>query len=914
MNRSTIIFALALRITRSFAQLQFALCLLFVSLPSPPVWAQTGAGAPVAAQSEAQARTLKLGEPVERELAGGQQHAYQITLNAGQYLNVVVEQRGIDVAVVLSGPDGKQLFEFHNERRNQGPETIWQVAEASGSFRLTVRATGKDTPAGRYEVRLVELRAATEQDRTLQEARKLYAEGERLWRSGKNDEARPLIERSLEIREQALGTEHLDVAQSLNRLATIYYTKGDSVKAEPLYQHALTIKEKSLGPEHPDVATSLNNLAMLYYTKGDYAKAEPLFQRALTIWEKSRGPEHPYIAISLRNLAGIYDSKGDAAQAIAFQSRASVIEERNIAFNTRTGSERQKAVYLATLTGKSAATVSLHARSASNNAVARDLALTVILQRKGRALDAMTDSIAALRRRANPPDQALLDQLQETNAQLARLVLDGPQRTTPTEHQKQIKALEERKENLEGEISTRSAEFRAQSQSVTLTAVQAVIPANTALVEFFAYRPRNTKYNKADEQFGAPHYIAYVLHQQGEAQWVELGEAKPIDATIEKLRQSLRDKRRKDVKQLARTVDEKVMRPVRALLGQTRRVFISPDGALNLIPFAALVDERNRYLVQRYDFSYLTSGRDLLRLQVKQPNKQTAMVVANPDFGAEANVGAARHRSLVYRLGTKAATGEGAVLAGYYFPPLRGTAREARALKAMMRDATVLTQGQATEAALKQVSGPRILHVATHGFFLENQKPAVVEERGLKMVSLEEPMAVGQIENPLLRSGLALAGANRPKSGEGDDGILTAQEAAGLDLWGTKLVVLSACDTGVGEVKNGEGVYGLRRALVLAGSETQVMSLWPVSDKGTRDLMIDYYRRLLRGEERSAALRQVQLRMLASQGRGENSASRLLVKKGLPGATAKDEKQARDYSHPYYWASFIQSGEWRKLD
>ena len=175
-------------------------------------------------------------------------------------------------------------------------------------------------------------------------------------------------------------------------------------------------------------------------------------------------------------------------------------------------------------------------------------------------------------------------------------------------------------------------------------------------------------------------------------------------------------------------------------------------------------------------------------------------------------------------------------------------------------------------------------------------------------------MALGQIENPLLRSGLALAGANLSKNGESDDGIPTAQEAAGLDLWGTKLVVLSACDTGVGEVKNGEGVYGLRRALVLAGSETQVMSLWPVSDKGTRDLMIEYYRRLLRGEERSVALRQVQLRMLASQVGGEKGPNRLLVTKGLPGATAKDQKQARDYSHPYYWASFIQSGEWRKLD
>lgn len=145
-----------------------------------------------------------------------------------------------------------------------------------------------------------------------------------------------------------------------------------------------------------------------------------------------------------------------------------------------------------------------------------------------------------------------------------------------------------------------------------------------------------------------------------------------------------------------------------------------------------------------------------------------------------------------------------------------------------------------------------------------------------------------------------------------DDGILTALEASGLDLWGTKLVVLSACDTGVGEVKNGEGVYGLRRALVLAGSETQVMSLWPVSDKGTRDLMIEYYRRLLRGEGRSAALRAVQLQMLKTKAVTDAGEERILKTK--TGTKSSVSNTAKDYSHPYYWASFIQSGEWANLD
>jgi CHAT domain-containing protein len=138
----------------------------------------------------------------------------------------------------------------------------------------------------------------------------------------------------------------------------------------------------------------------------------------------------------------------------------------------------------------------------------------------------------------------------------------------------------------------------------------------------------------------------------------------------------------------------------------------------------------------------------------------------------------------------------------------------------------------------------------------------------------------------MLRSGLALAGANVRTATDGNEGILTALEASGLNLFGTKLVVLSACNTGVGEVRNGDGVYGLRRALVLAGSETQMMSLWPVSDKGTRALMIDYYTNLKTGMGRKAALRKVQLQMLA------------------------DAKKR----HPFYWASFILSGEWANLD
>jgi CHAT domain-containing protein len=210
----------------------------------------------------------------------------------------------------------------------------------------------------------------------------------------------------------------------------------------------------------------------------------------------------------------------------------------------------------------------------------------------------------------------------------------------------------------------------------------------------------------------------------------------------------------------------------------------------------------------------------------------------------------------------------GTNLSDVYFGPLNGTAREAETLKTLLENVDVLTGSQASESSLKRIATPKILHIATHGFFLTDANPKNKD----------------RIINPLLHSGLALAGAN-VRTAKDDDGILTALEASSLNLWGTELVTLSACDTGLGEVKNGDGVYGLRRAFLLAGAESLVMSLWPVSDFIAREMMTHYYQSLKDGLGRGEALREMQLKMLRQKNR----------------------------EHPFYWASFIQLGEWRSL-
>ena len=746
---------------------------------------------------------------------------------------------------------------------------------------------------------------------------------------GDHAAAESLLTRALKIQEKKLGAKHRDVAGTLHNLATLYFVKDDYLHAEPLYQKVLDILDgkhrfvsKFLDPlarieairaakgnpqdaqegydsylgltellfrnNSPYVADTLNNLAAIYIRQGHYQNARQLLERALGIEEKAFGPNHPEVARTLDQFTLLYRATGEIWKALSSQRRANEIVETNLRRQLRTGSERQRLAYLSRFAEQTNLALSLHLQDAPNDLQATKSAVTVLLRHKGRALDAMTDSLVRLRQNADPQGQALLDKYAATRAQLAALIYGGYNPDNAESYRSQFRQLDEEMEKIESEIGARSDDFRGQLRAITFESVQAAIPDGTALVEFALYRPTDANLQGRRD----PRYTAYIVYPQGPPHWVELGEASAIDREVAKLREALRDGESLEVKRRARELDEQLMRPLRKLLGTTRKLLISPDGALNLVPFAALVDEENRYLVELYTFTYLTSGRDLLRLQNRAPSQQEQVIIADPDFGERPAGGNQREPSV--------AVG-GFDFSRAYFTPLPATAEEAQALKALLPRATALTRDQATEAALKRIVAPSILHIATHGFFLEDAKDNSAPARGQRLLLQKSPLSapvttVARMDNPLLRSGLGLAGANLRRSGPGnepgnepgndDDGILTALEASALNLWGTKLVVLSACDTGVGEIKNGEGVYGLRRALALAGSESQVMSLWPVSDQGTRDLMIEYYKALQAGQGRSEGLRQVQLKMLA------------------------DPKR----QHPYYWASFIQSGEWASLD
>jgi CHAT domain-containing protein/tetratricopeptide (TPR) repeat protein len=715
--------------------------------------------------------------------------------------------------------------------------------------------------------------------------------------SGNHAHAEALSLRAVTILEKALGPGHPKLASSLNNLAQLHAARGDGAGAEALHLRVLAIREHALGPRHPQVATSLHNLGLLYEMRGDASRAESLYRRALAIRERALGPEHPHVARSLSSLGWLQVNRGDILTGIRTFERTAAIEDRNATAMMAIGSDEQKRIYMAMISHRIEEDVSLHVQAAPGDQTAKRLALTRILRHKGRVLDAMADSFAAMRRRLGSEEKALLDQLRSLSAEQSALTWRGPQGMPLDVYRTSLAQLDDERQRLEAELGRRSADVQAALEPVTIEQVQGAIPQGAALVELFRYRPFHSLVPAASEMSPMPRYVAYLLRSQGDIAWVDLGTAAPIEAAVDRLRRALarpaesprpaaRDldapaQSIADLQPAARELDGLVMQPIRQLLGSTCQILLSPDGVLNLVPFGALVDESGRYLIERCAFTYLASGRDLVRLGTSAPSRQGPVIIAAPDFNAAA---------------TPALPAEGddrtrpsATLRATWFQPLRFAAEEGRAVARRLPGSELLMGAAATKSAVTKLGGPLLFHIATHGFFLPDQPARFApssEEFDTSLLRLGEWVRPTlPIDNPLLRSGLALSGANRGHRGR-EDGVLTALEVSQLDLAGTKLVVLSACETGLGEVRGGDGVYGLRRAMVMAGAEAQVMSLWSVDDAATCELMVAYYDKLLAGGGRGEALRQAQIEMLG----------RL------------------DRAHPYYWASFIVSGNGAALD
>lgn len=733
--------------------------------------------------------------------------------------------------------------------------------------------------------------------------------------------------KALDVFDRNLPPDHPNTASVRNNLSFVYQNTGRKAEALQLSTQAMESTRKTQGAEHPDMALRLNNAAVDHFVNGDAAKAMELMAQAVAVMERTLGPEHPTLAQLLNNQAGLLYMAGRAPEGLKLLDRAQAIslaslgktsegysetcalrglmeadrkayraaldamrqgqEADDVLIDRVMGfaSDQNKLTYLKGNRYRVDALLALVLGHLRQDADARTTAMNLWLRRKGAVLEAQKQFQEALVVDAAPEVRKQFEELSALRSRLSALSMAagaGPGSA------KEIAALEARKAALEAGLAAQSQAFarRKREAMVTAATLSAALPKGAALVEFC----RATGYDFARRANGEDGYLAFVLTAGGAAPaLVDLGPAKAIDEAAAGFAGSMRaaasgkpDDRQ--TAQWAARLHDLAFKPLRGALGQSRQVFLSPDGALNLFPFEVLAPAGGRPLLEEFDFSYLSAGRDMLGFDAQgyataAAGTGRAALFGDPDFNLGLKELAAQAKSMGYEP-TRGGDVSGA-LRGQTFRRLPGTAVEVRSIRGELADAQVFLGASALEEALLGLKRPRVLHLATHGFFLEGQA-----EEGRRSGILPLNPAGGQGENPLLRSGVLLAGANSALRQGGGQGVVTAEKLLRLNLRGTELVVLSACETGLGDVQAGEGVFGLRRALLQAGAQGIVMSLWSVPDRETGELMAAFYKHLAAGKStRPQALRQAM--------REQRALSR--------------ERHATD--NPYYWGAFVYLGE-----
>jgi len=714
---------------------------------------------------------------------------------------------------------------------------------------------------------------------------------------GKYAQAESLYEDALQIRIKTLGPNHPDVASSYNNLATIALETGDFAKAESLFNKSLPILESALGKDHPTVARVLNNIGYFYYLQGDYCAAGPYYERALTIHLNTLGRSHPRTSADLEGFAKNRAALGEFEKSLAIYKDLQGSSRKFIDYAFQATSEDQKMRYIEKYPIIDNSFLSLALLSPSGET--KRAALEMVLNGKAVVLDA----VSAEREIAYCSyDDEIIEKSKrhaQVSGEIASLVLTGAERMEPEIYRNRLMALNATRDSLEADLSRNCEEFKIDPRRkrfrVGVRDVEDALPEGAELWEFVRYGPYDFKGPGSDkERTGPLRYLAFTLDGGGDITLTDLGDASQIDSLVMEARRQIYEAREvvnsplvlESERQLAKITGElykRIFAPLKSMSKEGGAIFISPDGQLNLLPFEILPTPEGGYVIEKYRISYLSSGRDLLKFQYEEENSDMALVMADPDFDLSGGELAQYREKALNRKEEKAfalnPTRGASTCLNPQFVPLPLSRVESGSITKTIEEKGGLRveayYGPETlEETLKGMhQAPRILHLATHGFFCKDLDTG--ENRA--------------IENPLLRCGLALAGANRRRgSGEADgqeDGIITAFEVSGLNLVGTELVVLSACETGLGEVRNGEGVFGLRRAFQQAGAASILMSLWKVPDKETCELMDRFYENWLgEGMGKGEALRQSSLRIL------------------------HDLRKKHGVAHPLLWGGFILGG------
>jgi tetratricopeptide (TPR) repeat protein/CHAT domain-containing protein len=725
------------------------------------------------------------------------------------------------------------------------------------------------------------------------------------------EEAERLQRQALEV-SKTFGAKHAEYANGLYRLSVIFKEKGDLDEAERLGLQALRHTERARGKGSYEYSADLNNLALIYIRRGQHARALSLLEEVQSLGEKL-GVRGVTRGAMLHNLAITYYALGKAEKALPLLEGSLADMEKLVEESLAALSERQRLDFLARMRRQFESYLSV-ARAA--RMPAEKLYAHVLVWKGAVTLRQFEERLA----RSRPALKPLLAELTAARDGLSRLALRVPPPARRKAWLAEIERLRQKKEDVEARLARQSAEFRRQQGLNRLgpAEVAAALPAGTVLLDCYEYR--HTSVPAADKPAVAKsRLLVFVVRRGHKPVLVDLGKARVIEKAVGEWRVALHG----DVRRLedARAeVAKLVWAPLKGQVAGADTVLVAPDGALARMPLQALPGKKDgSYLLEDLALATVLSGRHAAEVYTTAPDRPAGgglLALGGIDYDASLKADAPARGG---------------------FAPLPGTAVEARAIHDLFRKhfadgrTLLLTGGEAREKRLKEElaesggkKGWRYLHFAGHGFFAP---PTVLSALGtgardrlecLGFMSRAERAVLGR--NPMLLSGLALAGANRPRQegGTGEDGILTAEEVRALDLRATDLVVLSACETGLGTVAGGEGVLGLQRAFQIAGAQTLVTSLWKVDDAATALLMESFYLNLWQKKlSRVEALRQAQLTVLREPRRVEQRRKLLaaeLAKRGIKlGSTRPlpDGGRIQGRSHPALWAAFVLSGDVR---
>ncbi|UKP01125.1 CHAT domain-containing protein [Nostoc sp. UHCC 0870] len=764
-----------------------------------------------------------------------------------------------------------------------------------------------------------------------------------------------LLLEALEVVKSVFGNEHPHVASSMNNLAVVYDFLGRYQEAEKLHLQTLQLRKLLLGEEHIGIATSLNNLGELYFSLGRYQEAEQKYLETLAMRQRLLGESHPDVAFSLNNLATLLAATNRPEESLLCRVRASKINDLMIRNIFAFSSESDRLSFLDKIRNDFDLFVSLVCNHLADSEDAKLTVFLFVLKRKGLTASALAAQNAAFYNGRYPQLTEKFHQLRDLSNQIIHLTFAIPDTDDLATNQENLRQLQSRHNNLQKQVAAQVPEIQlseqlfdlqAMSDDKTLCVYAAALPLNSILVEFVRFEVFDFQAIPAqgETQWHPARYLAFIF-TAGKAdavQMIDLGIATDIDRLIQAFRLQASDYTlptlawgkasqapKLRVKSYNPTpaieLSQALFEPIRDLVKDGKHLIIAPDGNLNLVPFQVLpIDATgSRLLMDEYTISYLGVGREILRSKVQLPTDSISapLIIADPDFDLSGTGD--------WGLGTgdwenNARLDVRSFQLHDHFTetgllPAPGTRFLGESVAKKLPDAKLYLGAEALETRLTNSNCPRIMLIATHGLFQSDFEPQPVTKRR-NLLSMER-LRTTKVENPMLRSGLALAGANTWLAGgtlplAAGKGFVFAQDIANLDLSANELTVLSACDTARGDIKIGEGVFGLRRAFAVAGAKTLVMSLWSVPDKVTSLLMERFFDNLQYGMGRSEALhsaqhyiRKITVKQLRESALGLEVLKELLAVKELS-ANGKIDCQEDDtpLEHPFYWGAWICQG------